>query len=490
MYLTPQQTTETPPKISTAPAYQLYTPMHILRILGFTVTNMLLRTRTTQINWLESVRDTRYLLFNRPWFLSYPGWLILPGIYITAWLQYIPAFLITLVFLVLFIPFSLLWLLLIFVSITLLSAYHTFYTRVTHVALHCPSCYVPLEHGPVYLCSGCKAEHTALYPSSYGVFAHRCKTCQTRLPTLDRLGRKRLERICPCCRCALHPTLGTGIPVHIPLIGGPSTGKTRVLTSVLANSTSLSHASIAFLDPLQEQTITTQWQHIVEGEEITPTEAMTPPALIISVKRAIQRHIYFYDPSGAAFLTSERTRQQAYYAHSSGFILLVDPTTIPAFYRRHQHEERSGKMQQMLPPGQASFPYIYERFMQTFEALTRLSTRQRYGQPVAVVVTKIDDLHLEKSIGRPAARQLIAGRQEPGGTSEQEATHKLVRAFLCDYELDNVVRDLEAHFTHVRYFKSASPANLAGITLQKEREQQQAALAAPLMWLFKMLEVV
>ena len=50
--------------------------MHILRILGFTVTNMLLRTRTTQINWLESVRDTRYLLFNRPWFLSYPGWLL------------------------------------------------------------------------------------------------------------------------------------------------------------------------------------------------------------------------------------------------------------------------------------------------------------------------------------------------------------------------------------------------------------------------------
>lgn len=489
MHVISQQTPETPSNVWTAPAYQMYTPMRMLCILGFVVTNMLVRTHTTRINWLESVRDTRYLLFNRPWFLRYPGWLIIPGIYITAWLQYIPAFLITLVFLVLYIPLSMLWLLLVFVSITLLSIYRTLSIRVTHVALYCPACYTPLDHGPVYLCAGCKAEHAALHPNSYGVFAHRCKTCQTRLPTLDRLGRKQLERICPSCRCTLHPTLGTGIPVHIPLIGGPSTGKTSLLASALTHIKSLSHAPIAFLDPLQEQTIATQWQHIMEGEDIPPTEAITPPALIISAKRAIQRHVYFYDPSGKAFLVSERTQQQAYYAHSSGFILLIDPTTIPAFYRRHQHEELTGKIQKMLPPGHHSFPYIYERFMQTFEALTRLSTRQRYRQPIAVVVTKVDYLHLENSIGRPAVRELITRGQEPGGIREEGATHKLVRAFLCDYELENLVRDLEAHFTHVRYFSGASPDNLAGTTTQKDRERQQTTLAEPLLWLFKMIEV-
>jgi Double-GTPase 2 len=473
------QTTEAAPTGSVAPAYTVYALRRTFRLAGFIITNMLVRTHTTRRNWLESMRDVRYFLFDRPWFLRYPGWLILPGIYITAWLQYLPAFLITLLFLVCYIPLSLLRLLLAFVAITLLSAYHALFIRITHVALYCPYCYAPLGRGPVYLCSGCQTEHPALYPDSHGIFAHRCTTCQTHLPTLDRLGRKRLARICPSCRHPLSPILGTGIPVHIPLIGGPATGKTSWLTGALTHLQRLSSAPVTFLDPLQQQTIATQWQHIIEGKEITPTEEITPPALVMSVKRSIPRHIYCYDPSGAALLVSERTQQQSYYAHSSGLVLLIDPATIPAFYRR----EQLTVVPPLQPPGHQSFPYIYERFLHVFEAFTRLSTRQRYPQPVAVVVTKVDRFHLEKRIGRPAARQLMA--QDSGITTAAEATHKLVRAFLCDYELENVVRDLEAHFTHVRYFSSAYPANPAEMITQRERETQQAAFAEPLLWLLE-----
>jgi hypothetical protein len=466
-----------------APAYKIYNFLRVLRIIRYIIANMFMRARITQINWLDSIRTVLYLLSKRPWFIRYPGWLILPGMYITAWLQYLFSFVVVLCFLVLYIPLALLWLLLAFVGIRLYWIYRLLFTRITHVALHCPSCYSTLRQ-PIYLCASCEGEHPALHPSSYGVFAHRCRTCQTRLPTLDILGRERLKRICSSCHRSLSPILGTGIPVHIPLIGGPATGKTSLLTGALTNLCSLQlHSPIAFLDSAQEQIIATQWQRMIDGKAITPTEDILHPALIVSVKSFIPQHIYFYDPSGEAFLASERILRHAYYTHASGLILLIDPATIPAFYRRRQGEELIGKIQ---APGNRSISYIYERFMHAFESFAGLSTKQRYTQPIAVVITRVDRFHLEKEIGRPAVRQLMA--RHPGRITEAEATHKLVRAFLCDYDLENVVRDLEAHFTQVRYFVGTYPVDTGNKA--KRSGTRQSIHDEPLIWLLRQVGAI
>ncbi|MEA2494238.1 MAG: hypothetical protein QOJ29_2149, partial [Thermoleophilaceae bacterium] len=96
--------------------------------------------------------------------------------------------------------------------------------RGTH--FDCPECHVRFGL-PVYVCPTCNAKHQQLAPGAFGVLRHRC-TCASRLPALQWLGRERLVSECPSGHL-LGESVGTVRTFHVPVAGGPSTGKSTFL---------------------------------------------------------------------------------------------------------------------------------------------------------------------------------------------------------------------------------------------------------------------
>ncbi|MEX0776357.1 MAG: hypothetical protein WD042_11690 [Phycisphaeraceae bacterium] len=108
----------------------------------------------------------------------------------------------------------------------------------------CPACH---HRGrPAYACPKCRSVELDLRPSAYGIFSVQCKTCGTRIPTLDSLGRSDLNRRCGHCDAAWdHPSLGR-LPVwHVVVAHCDRDVAPRTSLSVVAGRLVFIHESSA-----------------------------------------------------------------------------------------------------------------------------------------------------------------------------------------------------------------------------------------------------
>ena len=90
----------------------------------------------------------------------------------------------------------------------------------------CPSRTCAYRGLPVYVCPGCGEGARSLRPNLYGLLRHECASCGARLPTLDGLGRGRLERRCGGCEMPLWAgTLAARASGSSPSPGAPAAAR-------------------------------------------------------------------------------------------------------------------------------------------------------------------------------------------------------------------------------------------------------------------------
>jgi hypothetical protein len=103
-----------------------------------------------------------------------------------------------------------------------------------------------------------------------------------------------------------------------------------------------------------------------------------------------------------------------------------------------------------------------------------------------VVITKVDALELENEIGDPAAHALL--QRDPSITSVEDARSSVVRDFLCNYGLDDFVRELELHFSNVKYFSCSA---LGRLPVQGDtRGFTPRRVVEPLLWLLAQTKAI
>ena len=106
---------------------------------------------------------------------------------------------------------------------------------------------------PTYICE-CGAEHRKLVPSKYGILQRTCN-CGRKLPTTFLNGREQLYSVCPVCGTEI--TKSKARQIAIPVIGGPSVGKTCFVNmAVNEMSTSIAQDagwSFEFASEIDEQ---------------------------------------------------------------------------------------------------------------------------------------------------------------------------------------------------------------------------------------------
>ena len=477
------------------PSYLLYPFDRGWRTITFVRETLFARTKDAAQVWLRQATALRANIASQPntgWWglvIKFFKWCAVIGLGVAGGAQYAAAMIIAAITLAFQVLLLTIWAGITYAFIGVFQGFNALYSRYYRIFRRCPVCYEQMPV-PSFICPTCAKEHTRLWPSIYGVFQHSCE-CKTKLSTFDQFGRAKLLRICHACRHPLTMAIGAATNVHIPIVGGPSTGKTNYIvmaTHEFIDSYAPAHSyTVSFPEQTHQQEYEANLQRLNSGRELAKTSAEEPQAYNLLIKapnRRVAKIAYIYDAAGEVYGTAQKTELQRYYSYIDGIILVIDPFAIPAF--RAQHVSAINQMRGTLRPSDMNVQGVYERMIETMEAFLSQGATTRFSQPLAVVVTKVDALQLEQQIGTPAARAFMAA--DPTCPDEGSAISLLVQRFLQTNGMGGLLNNIGLRFKHVKYFSCSAlgrlPGSAIGIPFVPVR------VADPLLWLMENVHAI
>lgn len=322
---------------------------------------------------------------------------------------------------------------------------------------------------PIYVCPSCGVQHKQLIPGSYGTLRRRCQ-CGLLLPTMFLVGRHRLPSLCPHPHCLrpLSSATGTARNLHFPIVGGPTTGKSSLLTAIMAELSEAARSGrvqLAFPEKKDERLFAASREAFASGQLVAKTAEYSPTAFLAAItdgrgKRAL---VYSYDAAGELYQGMDELHGQQYYAYLHGILLVVDPYSLP-----QARDEASGDRAAAARPSAEQPEAVYERMVDTLRGFS--GQTGHLPHPLAVVLTKVDVL------GGPAKLQAEGGGQKGG----EAATSESVKTWLERHGAGNLVRTIHKDFADVKYFACSALGRLPDGTQQPF---VPIAVLAPFAWL-------
>ncbi len=310
---------------------------------------------------------------------------------------------------------------------------------------------------PRYACPTCTARHSELAPGPFGVLRHRC-TCGARLPAVQFRGRERLAAECPQGH-ALGEGVGTIRTFHVPVAGGPSTGKSTYLAAALFELDQAATSGTLATNVLS--TSRQAYDRILDrfrsGALMPKTDGL-PPAMVAEIcGRDKSALLYAYDVAGEIYAAEDELRRDPAHGLAEGVVLLIDPFAL---------ERVKSDLQDAIDATPQLQPSL-ESPQRMLERLTGVLEEQGIDLAkinAAVCVTKVDAFGIGDAIGRTA-----------GGTD-----HERTRAWLEQEGAGNFIRAAESAFGSVRCFGVSALGRMPGTGTGAFAP---IAAAAPLLWL-------
>ena len=293
------------------------------------------------------------------------------------------------------------------------------------------------------------------------------------------------------CSRPLNKRIGELVNIHIPVIGGPSAGKSNLIFMATRELIETYARSRGYVTEFPEESDQTAYERnlaeLSTGRELAKTPDITPQAYNLAIKRpgqSLGRIVYIYDAAGEAYATEENTALQKYYDYVDGLVFVIDPVSIELYRRAHSGEVEA--LRNSLRPSSVGVMEAYGRMISVLEASVGLRPGKRFGNPIAVVISKSDALDLDARIGRAAAARVMA--EDPSVHLEEDAINILVRRFLQEHDLGNLVRDLYLQFEQVRFFSCSALGRMPGTN--KNAPFKPARVLEPVSWILGSLRVV
>ena len=319
------------------------------------------------------------------------------------------------------------------------------------ISLRCPNseCHADISL-PHYFCPGCNVLHENLLPGSYGVSHRQCE-CGAWLPTLFLFGRNRLSSICPnlSCKKPLNSGIGVTKNIHIPIVGGPSAGKTNFLVACMTEihqSADDGHANVAFTTKKDETVYKTSKNNFKSGVAAGKTVQESPDAfLFIANTGNDDCLLYIYDAAGELYNQTDKMRRQEYFNYVNGIIFLIDPFSLSQVQANLENELSNTAVKLQISPCEEKPQDVYSKLLQTLQQEKGIS-RSASNKPISVVVTKSDAFNIAEEIQQIAKNILLDGNEKQ--TRESLA----VRKWLEKNGEGNLIRGIEKDFKQVSYF--------------------------------------
>jgi len=413
------------------------------------------------------------------------------GFKLAGTFQYISALVVVALFFVLQFAVLATWMLMTVILMALLAAYNFLHGYYFKIFFRCPECHQQMML-PIYICPSCATEHTRLWPSAYGIFYHTCSKCETRLPTLDFLGRKEIIQKCTTCTSPLNKDIGRLINVHVPVIGGPNSGKSNFIfmavNRFIDNYAPERGITTSFPDERHRQAYENQLKLLNSGKVLLKTPDVIPQAYNLAVKHPrehIGHIVYIYDAAGEAYANDINVLQQKpYFDYIHGLIFIIDPFSIDQFASQHKNE--IDPIRKALSPSSLSVMDAYERMIVVLESSFGVRKGEKFKAPLAVVVTKTDGLDLDSKIGILAAQEMM--KADPSIRLEIDAMDSLVENFLIENGLGNFVRDVHLHFENPSFFACSALGRLPDP--KDHNPYMPVGVQQPILWLLDQVNVI
>ncbi|MDO8607898.1 MAG: hypothetical protein Q7R40_15285 [Phaeospirillum sp.] len=340
----------------------------------------------------------------------------------------------------------------------------------------CPECHarVPL---PAYACDSCGALHYRLSPSKFGILNHRCK-CGQRLPATFFTNRGRLISKCPECSHSLSREHSESRKTFIPIIGGPSAGKSAYMAWLVRELRDVHGPAGGLSMTFLEEPVRLQVEAMIEGVDKgmmpSKTVAAVPHAinLLFSAGKRAHRTLYLYDPAGENFQASSELIPHQFLDYMTGIIFMIDPFSIPRVKQIYA-PQLSGHSAQ-VNPSQLMPEDALNSLLLAMEAHFGVGKTARLKVPLSVVLSKIDAFDLDRMVGE----QALAGQAFANSEAKAAAQSCLIEKQLRDWGQGNIVQTIESRFERVRYYSCSA----VGLGHQTGR-YQPVRIDDPFLWL-------
>lgn len=324
------------------------------------------------------------------------------------------------------------------------------YCQIKKVSTSCPKCQGKYAL-PTYVCQ-CGAQHTKLVPSKYGILTRECE-CGRKLRTTFFNGRHKLpgKWICPTCGYELGSPLQ--VDILIPVVGGPSSGKTCYISTVISQLNKSAESEYKLNFQYKE--------NAALGDDYLDNAAqMTNGRLPQKTNDMRLRYYQFFltpkgekvknlisicDVAGETYEHASEIGTQVGFKNAQAFLMLLDPLSIP-----HYREEVE-KSIDLRKYGASERPMeeVVDALIHILENMKCIDSKHSIDAHVAVVFAKCDIPGLDKVIGEYAVAKYMRDNE---GVTFYEAQNSVCENFLVEHEEENLLNTLKSKFTNIQFF--------------------------------------
>jgi hypothetical protein len=348
----------------------------------------------------------------------------------------------------------------------------------------CPAChrFVRLRY---FQCDKCGTVHD-LTPTEHEA-GHKMCSCGRNLSKLPGKGRNELVAVCTYsdCRYLLGRNAGKDSETVIPIIGGPSTGKSAYLaawTFYAQTQLPQEHKAVAkFPFPGGKEFAKRCMTLFSTGTEPQKTSNRTPNALGMDIafkNKQYNTRLYLYDPAGEVFDYNPNSLQDFhYYDYMDGVIFLIDPFSIPVLRAKYADALRVAEIESHFQVFAERTVDYSEKFIRAMY-LHHLAPDEYHYASCAVVITKADAFDMDSFIGNQAVRRRIT---EDPRISYEDALSDVCFEQLHHWGMGHVLKQLQWHFKEVRCFSVSAFGHMPkpGIPFTPKR------IEMPILWLMQ-----
>jgi len=286
---------------------------------------------------------------------------------------------------------------------------------------------------PRYVCPKCGASNSNLWPNLYGLFWHQCVNCSRFLPTLDFIGRSRLQKHCGRCDLPLLGKHAGRVPERlVAIVGGPGSGKTNYLlmTAEALQGPRNGQLHLKIDDPGQQSDFDRTIEPLRRGIPSPKTAKVKSAFMLYGKISRVLCQLYLYDAPGEEFSSLTSMTEQRYFPLLEGVILLVDPDTF---------EANSGVS--------VEFRQSLQMVVAVLARMVAVEGKDASMKRVAVVISKAD---------------LECVKSEIGDLRNGPIDSQVCRGAIVKWGGENALRALEHRFKNVHYFACSPLGRAAG----------------------------
>lgn len=325
------------------------------------------------------------------------------------------------------------------------------YLHVHSVKSSCPYCQVRSVI-PMFQCPNCGSMHSKLVPGPYGIWHRRC-TCGEKLPTTFLLGRSKLKAFCPACGNELAAS--DVQQFSLSLVGGTSSGKTVLLTSFFHDLFKMldTNRNLYYEIPQIHADMFDNLEQWFNGAYCDATR-MTETAEMYSIllnsdSLELRKQFSVYDIAGEAFDDPKMESMLPMFQlrDSNGMALVIDPLSSSEI--RTKVIEEGGDTANFSNVDNAAILTNYVTYINA--VLTNKGVGKKSNKPVAVVITKADIPTIAADISYQKIRNVY--ESNPGMfESFADARDKICEEYLRENGFYDVVNAINVNCNNVHYF--------------------------------------